>query len=61
MTVIRSLFPSLGDVVAALTIATVLAVIFFEAIRQENEHYEELERRARARRNDSADAHFRIR
>lgn len=61
MTVIRSLFPSLGDVVAALTIAGVFAVILIEARRQEIEHYEELERSARGPRHDRDDAHFRIR
>lgn len=58
---IRFLFPSFGDVVAALLIALVLAMIVLEARRQENEHYEELKRRARAPRFDADDANFRIR
>lgn len=61
MTLIRDLFPSLGDVVSALTIATTLAVIFLEKRRQDDEHYRELERRARGPRLDRDDAHFRIR
>lgn len=61
MTLILDLFPSLGDVVAALTIATTLSVIYLEKRRQDAEHYEELARRARGPRHDRDDAHFEIR
>lgn len=61
MTVLLDLFPSLGDVAAAVTIAGTFYVILLEARRQEAERYDELERQAPAPRDDAADGHFRIR
>lgn len=58
---IRFLIPSLGDLVAALVIVGTLYVIAREARRQDDEHYEDLRRRASAPRHDAADGHFRIR